>query len=155
MSKKQILTQALHQVELDGLSKDDKKAIAAYETAIKSGLAIFKGNALIPNKKVPSDGIDKVIDELIAEDEKALMTEFKEGFRGLLQEKITLDNVIKEKRIAFNKGVVEAKKGFTSKANKVLAIVDGIQTLRENYVNALTEDTALSGVIDTTIEEED
>jgi len=138
-----VLDQALHNVEFDGLSKEEGKAINAYNNAIQQGLAIFQGNTLKPTTKVSGDTMEDTIADLIAEDQKALLTEFKNGFRLILKDKIKLDNAIKEKRREFNKAVVEEKKAFTQKANKVLGLVDGINQLRADYMAALATDAAV------------
>lgn len=136
--KQQILDQALHTIEFEGLSKDEKKAINAYNNAMKAGLALMQGEALRPTTQIEGSGMESLMKELIEEDQKKLMESFKDGFRGLLKDKITLDNVFKQKRTEFNKLVVQEKKAFTVKVNKVLSIVKDMDKLRADYMSTLT-----------------
>jgi len=141
-----ILTAALQKVEFEGLSKDEKKALTAYDNIIQQGLAVFNGEALKPTTKVAGDSIENAIAELIEEDQKELLKEFKDGFRQILRDKIALDKVILIKQKEFNKAVVAEKKVFTQKAGKVLGLVDNIHKLRADYMNALTVKTELQEV---------
>jgi len=131
---------ALHKVEFIGLSKDEIKAVNAYNNVVQQGLAVFNGEPLAPTKKIGGNAIDGIIEELILEDQKVLHQEFKDGFRQILKDKIALDAVITAKQKEFNKAVVAEKKAFTQKAGKVLSIIDDIHKRRASYVQTLTVD---------------
>lgn len=134
---KETEVQMRNVVEFEGLSKDDKKAVNAYNNTIQKGLSVFKGEPLKPLNKIPGAGMEKLIDEFLGEEIKELEKEFKAGFKEVLVEKGKLDAFIKQQQQTFNKAVVAQKKAFTQKANKVLNIVDGIEALRNNYMEAL------------------
>lgn len=138
MNKKaEIEEQQRQDVEFIGLSKDDKKAIAAYDLSIQKGLAIFKGEPLKPLTKIPKNGIEELMEEFLGDEIKLKKEEFKVGFKEVLAAKSKLDRFIKEQQVAFNKAVVAQKKEFTKKANVVLNIIDGIEALRNNYMETL------------------
>jgi|TARA_R110000822_G_scaffold152112_9_gene291390 uncharacterized protein (UPF0147 family) len=134
----ETLDKALHNVEFVGLSKDEKKQISAYNTIIQKGLAVFNGKELLPTAKIAGDDVTVAVEELIVEDKKELLKQFKDGFRQILKDKISLDNVILTKQKEFNKAVVAEKKTFTVKANKVLSIIGDIEQLKNSYMAALS-----------------
>ena len=103
MNKKaEIEEQQRQDVEFIGLSKDDKKAIAAYDLSIQKGLAIFKGEPLKPLTKIPKNGIEELMEEFLGDEIKLKKEEFKVGFKEVLAAKSKLDRFIKEQQVAFN-----------------------------------------------------
>ena len=155
--KKKILDAQLLVVEFEdgGLSKNDKKALKAYDSAVKNALAVFGGNTLKPTTTIPNDSIGNVIKEMIEEDAEKLMGQFKERMRELLGEKVTMDKDIAQAKKDFNQAVIQKKIAFTRKVNEAMKLVDKIHTIQADYMKSLGKDAAPMPVADNLEEEEE
>lgn len=110
----------------------------AYEAALGNVVALFGGpKNLSPSNKVESDSTSALIEELIKEEREARELNFKTEAKKLLKEKVEFDKVVAAKTNEFEKAIAEKKKEFTIKANKVIALVKGIDAIRQSYVDSL------------------
>jgi len=135
------------QVE-ENKSKEQKKVEAAYENAMNKALALLKGNNFKPVSSIPNAEVDAIMDEFFKEEIEEKKEEFKTKLKDLLKKKVAFDNFVKQKKQEFDKVIVEKKKEFTKDLNSVTGLVDGIEKLKQDYLNVLN--TPRVDVIDNT-----
>lgn len=122
----------------ENTSKEAKKVEAQFENAMNKALALLKGNKFIPVSSIPNDEIDAIMDEFFKEEIESKKEEFKTKLKELLKKKVDFDNFVKQKQQEFNKVILDKKKEFTKELNEVTGLVDGIEKLKQDYLNVLT-----------------
>lgn len=123
-------------------NNDSNKIQNNYELTLKKLVAIVRGKEnLNPKSKIKRDVLETIVDGLLKEKKESTEKEVKEGLNNLLLKKIEFDKLAKEKQEELNKIIQSKQKEFIDSANKLFSLIDGLNTLEEDYYKSLGEAT--------------
>lgn len=129
------------------------KVQKAFDANIKKLIAVLGGKEnLFPTKKIPSDSVGNLVDEMLKEQKVELAKNVKINLKEILDKKVILDKALKEEESKLAK-LKEAKmKEFNDACLKVLNSIADIDKLEQNYYSSLSSSSF--GTSNTTTNEE-
>lgn len=119
----------------------ESKIERAYKASLANVVALFGGPTALKPPKIEAGSTAGIIEELISEERKQIEKDFKDAAKQLLKDKVEFDKFIKAKQAELQKVIEAKKKEFTVKANKVVGLINGIDTIRESYAASLIAET--------------
>ena len=123
-------------------SKTERKFL----TAISNLTAILSGEEnLNPVKRVASDDVGRLVDELFKDERKAVFEKTKTDLKSLLQKYHELQKAVKEKQAELDKMVLSKKEEFVKAAQALFAQIQGLDGIRESYEQGLKAATQPDG----------
>ena len=121
------------------LSKESKKIKDQHDSAMGKLVAVFNGESNL-NKpgKIDNSSVSTLITEVLEEEVEGKKKAFKEKARSLISSKVKYNAFLKQKQQEFQKAVDAKTKEFTKEANDLLQMVEDIDSLQQQYTDALT-----------------
>lgn len=117
---------------------DNGKIKKKYEAALAKLNVIMEGTQLLAKApKVNGADVSALILELAKEEKEALGKQFKTEAISLIQEKRKFDAYIIEANKKLNKEIEEKQKEFTSKAEKLFALMEKAENIEKDYAKVL------------------
>lgn len=114
------------------------KVMKKFESSLQKLEAITANpNWYKPVKRVMSDQLPSIVEDLANEQKEALLKTFKEALKNLILEKSAHDAIVEKKKKEFQNAVLEEVKKLQVKLDTVLSMVDGITGIEARYFSAL------------------
>jgi hypothetical protein len=118
--------------------KEQKK----YEESMNKLLSIVGGKQnLRPTRRVKSSVVDKVVTELLKEDQEKAELEIKEGIKKLLAKNIEVEDEVRKKEKELEEVKKKKQKEFTEEANRIFQKIEDMKTLETRYAESLQKAT--------------
>lgn len=138
------------------LSKEQKKAQAAYERFMTEAFAVMNGDkGFSALKTIPKDQVGEVIDELIEEQVKDKKEEWKTRMKALFVKRVEFERLVDQKTREFNSEIVKKMKEFTSEGQAAMAILGDIKDIVNSYKQTFSQtEQAAQNAVDNVEEEE-